>query len=1506
MRCWLTAYSYWNEGGEANVLSMFGYLAETLWGRGVAADDGTSAGGLGPSAPSSLVAPVVETPPQGCIHPSRPGRVWKDPAAYVQWYDSADGPGGDRATAARLGPGSGAPRVAVLLYRKHVVTEQPYIPGLIEEMEARGVRPIPVFISGVEAHTVVRDQLTSTPRIRATEAAAARVARAAAAADGHHRPSVTSLDLAGVASASPPSLSGAPCVDAVVSTIGFPLVGGPAGAPLEGARQADVTAGVLGALGVPYIVAAPLLLQDVRAWSRDGVGGLQSVVLYGLPELDGAVDAVPLGGLVGDDIFLCRERVGRLCDRLLGWHRLSTKPNAEKTVATLVYGFPPGVGATGTAALLDVPKSLEAFLGRLRDEGYDLGPDFPPVGKPLPEGLGERIVSALRAQIEPRAEMAGPRGIASTQLPEDAADGLLTVCAGVSSVQLKRDLSFPAAWGPTEWGPIPFLPDPDVLVRRTERQWGPLDRYRGLQTSGAGELLVSGVQLGKVWIGCQPALGVEGDPMRLLFERDLTPHPQYAAFYRWLERPSTPPAADDTTSVAGAGSKAPLEPGLGADAVVHLGMHGTVEWLPGAPLGNTRLSWSDALLGGLPNLYVYAANNPSESIVAKRRGYGTLVSHNVPPYGRAGLYKQLSTLRNALGEYRAVETGVGVGGGGVRGGAEEGNEGEGAGRLDDLRAACAAAARSAGLERDVPLPAGDESSWGSSDEGAKAFDAWASRANVYLSELENRLFSSGLHVLGRAPSADQTLSYLEALYGARAPAGALRAAADASVEAAGSFGGGGGGSGGSVAEATDAVARASRSALERAWAADPAPVPAVAPPGGADAVSADQPPQLLPRSPPEDLAQDVGRVCGLLSRNGDELDALTLGLSGGWIPPAPGGDLLRDGAGVLPTGRNVFSLDPYRMPSPSAAAAGKRVATAILRQHAEGVARDAGEPIESIPVDGPDGLPADPRYYPETVAVNLWGLDAIKTRGESVGIVLGLLGARVVTEATGRVARFELIPLEELGRPRVDVLCNMSGIFRDSFSNVVDLLDDCFQRAAGMDDASLGGAAGAALPEPEALNAVRRHALAAAKEGIENPAARLFSNPAGDYGSMVNERVGTSDWSDGSELGDTWTSRNAFSYGRGPAERGAARPEVLSTLLSTTDRVVQQVDSVEYGLTDIQEYYANASTGHSFAHPSVHPAIHNDPSCIDPSRSILPCIIYRSLPLSLHLLLTSSHPSHLPTDGCPRPRRPNRPRPQVRRPRLLRRRPLQRRRGLRRPRRRLRSSQRPRRGPQTRVPLEAAQSKVGRRHVADRKRRRVRNRSAYDGDARLGRHLRILREMGLGSGRRDLRFGRRDARAASQGESAGVGQRRQADARGRWTGPVGSRRRHTREAPGHLRGPRRRVRGCAGTSRGGRSRSVVGRGRGREGARGGWDLPLCRFCQSLPLSVPVPLHRRCRCHHRNLCRCQYPCRSRSHCRRRRRCRHCCLCSASRRGAARGRRPSFKRRLPFSYCLDKRV
>ncbi|MEM6614780.1 MAG: cobaltochelatase subunit CobN, partial [Cyanobacteria bacterium P01_C01_bin.72] len=352
-----------------------------------------------------------------------------------------------------------------------------------------------------------------------------------------------------------------------------------------------------------------------------------------------------------------------------------------------------------------------------------------------------------------------------------------------------------------------------------------------------------------------------------------------------------------------------------------------------------------------------------------------------------------------------------------------------------------------------------------------------------LQVLEQRLFSSGLHVLGEKPDQEQLRSYLEAYFDD-----------DLSQDEREEI-------------VSHGVLKAQKNIVETQHA-----------------VSTDK-------------FAEATKIANLLTQNSDEMTNLLRGLNGEYIPPAPGGDLLRDGSGVLPTGRNIHALDPYRMPSPAAHERGREIAKKILQQNL-----------------------TEKGAYPETVAVMLWGLDSIKTKGESLGILLELVGAEPVKEGTGRIVRYELKPIEAVGHPRIDVLANLSGIFRDTFVNIIELLDDLFQRAAEAE-------------ESEADNYIRKHCLALAAQGVENPSARMFSNPAGDFGSLVNDQVVDSNWESSDELADTWKNRNVFSYGR--KDKGQARPEVLTQLLSTSSQIIQEIDSVEYGLTDIQEYYGN-------------------------------------------------------------------------------------------------------------------------------------------------------------------------------------------------------------------------------------------------------------------------------------------------------------------------------------------
>jgi magnesium chelatase subunit H len=309
------------------------------------------------------------------------------------------------------------------------------------------------------------------------------------------------------------------------------------------------------------------------------------------------------------------------------------------------------------------------------------------------------------------------------------------------------------------------------------------------------------------------------------------------------------------------------------------------------------------------------------------------------------------------------------------------------------------------------------------------FLEWSIRLSDYLNVLQDRLFSKGLHVLGSQPSDEELRSYLEAYFGEKLTEDALATVLS------------------EMNSTTQTSARSGPNLADQLvnWF---------------QSITGKEP--TVPNIDHDHTVVDEAiEIASLLYRSSEELDSVVHGLGGGYIRPALGGDILRDGKSVLPSGRNIFSLDPYRMPSDTAWGRGQRGAAELLRQH-------------QILNGG---------NYPETVAVTLWGLDTIKTRGESVAIVLSLVGAEPVKEGTGRVVRYDLVPLEKLGRPRIDVLASLSGIFRDSFANVVDLLDDMFERAAQAD-------------EPPEMNFIKKHSMELSADGVvERTAARLFCNP---------------------------------------------------------------------------------------------------------------------------------------------------------------------------------------------------------------------------------------------------------------------------------------------------------------------------------------------------------------------------------------------------------------------------
>jgi magnesium chelatase subunit H len=582
-------------------------------------------------------------------------------------------------------------------------------------------------------------------------------------------------------------------------------------------------------------------------------------------------------------------------------------------------------------------------------------------------------------------------------------------------------------------------------AERIERFWG--QAPGDIAAAGRDAIRIDALECGNVVIGLQPPMGVPGDPMRLLFEKTFTPHHQYAAFYAWLKH------------------------GFKADAVIHVGMHGTAEWMPGLQTALTGDCWPDQLLGALPHLYLYPLNNPAEAAVARRRGYATVISHAIPPYARAGLYKQLAQART---------------------------------RLDDPADT---------LEGSLPeLVRGAE-------EPIAAFRA---RVAAWLEDIEQRLIVDGQHVFGTAPDRQRSRALVEAtldvprcgapglgvlITQAGVPSGSSAALRDALVERS-IFG---------------------REDPAKVWAGA---LRALAPAAGKDAV--------VPAALAVMVAEGRGVLSGM-ARCGEELDAVMHALEGGYIRPAFGADPVRAGAAALPSGRNIHGIDPWRLPTEIALERGRRTAEALLMRHR--AAHDGA--------------------WPRTVAQALWAMDTIKSEGEGLGVVLALVGAEPERDGQGKIFRYGLLPLGQLGRPRIDVLLDVSAVFRDTFQMSLDLLDDLFRRAALADEP----------PESNFLRA-NTDALRAAGRSVEEVTARIFTQAPGLYGTGVDELVDENQWEQAGQLADMYERRNAHTVGG--ARAGAAAPEVLRGLLGTVDHVFQAIDSVEYGLTDMTHYYGHS------------------------------------------------------------------------------------------------------------------------------------------------------------------------------------------------------------------------------------------------------------------------------------------------------------------------------------------
>lgn len=294
-----------------------------------------------------------------------------------------------------------------------------------------------------------------------------------------------------------------------------------------------------------------------------------------------------------------------------------------------------------------------------------------------------------------------------------------------------------------------------------------------------------------------------------------------------------------------------------------------------------------------------------------------------------------------------------------------------------------------------------------------------------------------------------------------------------------------------------------------------------------------------------------------------ELDSLLCALRGEYIEPGPGADIIQN-PGILPTGRNTHAVNPYTVPSPAAFDRAKPVARSLLDRHLQAAGR-----------------------YPETIAMVLWGIDNIKTEGEAVAQALWLLGVRPRRDSLNRATDVDVIPLEELSRPRIDLVMTVSGIFRDLFGSTMALLDKAVRRVAALD-------------EPESMNFVRKHLtqqLTAGESSFDEAVVRVFSNAAGNYGTNVNFMVLDSQWEDSQELGDLFVTRKCFAYGRDSEGRtfdGREARRLMERALSRVEISYQNIDTTEVGITDVDHYFeylggvSKAVEKHAGARPVIY------------------------------------------------------------------------------------------------------------------------------------------------------------------------------------------------------------------------------------------------------------------------------------------------------------------------------
>lgn len=665
---------------------------------------------------------------------------------------------------------------------------------------------------------------------------------------------------------------------------------------------------------------------------------------------------------------------------------------------------------------------------------------------------------------------------------------------------------------------------PSGLQEEVVERWGVAEED-GFFIAEKNSFAISAMRFGETVLAIQPGRGVGLNAKDAHHDQTIVPPHGYIAFYTWVRMV------------------------YGADAVIHMGKHGNLEWLPGKAMALSDGCWPEAVFGPMPHIYPFIVNDPGEGTQAKRRTSAVIIDHLIPPLTRAESYGPLRDLEALVDEYyeassvdpRRVKL-----------------LGE---RILDL-------AQAIGLYEDCGIARDD-------DEG----DA-LSKLDNFLCDLKEMQIRNGLHIFGRTPEGDKLTDLLTALVrlpranGNDGNASLTRAlAADlglkdfdpldsplgepwdgARPEALKGFSGGAWRTNGDTVERLEELARllvCREKKVDAQWKRS----------------------VLVLEALDKEIRPKV-EACGAA-----EIDGVLRALDGRFVAPGPSGAPTRGRLDTLPTGRNFYSLDSRTVPTEAAWELGRLSAERVITAYRQ-----------------------DHGAWPQQFVISAWGTSNMRTGGDDIAQALAFLGVRPTWDkASRRISGYEILTLSELKRPRVDVVFRMSGFFRDAFPAQIDLLDSCVRGVAALNEPA--DANPIAARTAKAANALIADGMDK-ETALRQAGARVFGSRPGGYGAGLKDMIETGQWDEARELGEAYLQSSAYAYGAG--SEGEERQEQFRALMAKTDAVIQNQDNREFDILDSADFFqfeggaANAVAQLKGAAPAIY---HNDHS--NPARPVV-------------------------------------------------------------------------------------------------------------------------------------------------------------------------------------------------------------------------------------------------------------------------------------------------------------